>query len=87
MLKKSYQWCEIPEEVMCTSNNKENLNAEPHYEFCQTHLSEYNASNSDGTLSANCWLTSRSAHNWTSFWGEGFYNFLPAFQILYKKIK
>lgn len=59
MPKKSYQWREIPEEVMCTSNNNENLNAEPHYEFCQTHLIEYNAYNSDGTLSAICWLTSR----------------------------
>ena len=55
MLKKSYQWYEIPDKVMCSVNNKENLNAESHYEFCQTHLSEYNASNSDGTLGAFCW--------------------------------
>ena len=39
---------------MCTANNKENLNAEPHYELCQTHLSEYDASNSAGILKAVC---------------------------------
>jgi hypothetical protein len=51
MPKKNYQGCEIPEEVMCTAN-KENLNVKPHYELCQTHLSEYNASNSAETLKA-----------------------------------
>lgn len=29
--------CETPEQEVCITNNKENLSAEPHYEFCQKH--------------------------------------------------